>query len=705
MRRYLQIRNSGLAIFSVMALLFTYNQGVVLANDKTTSPTTRADRYVSAEKEPENWLLHGRTYSEQRFSPLKTINQKTVPDLGLAWYAETGTTRGLEATPLVIDGIMYTTGSWSVVFALDAKTGKMLWEYDPEVPKEWGRNACCDVVNRGVAYWEGKVYVGTIDGRLIALDADTGSVLWDINTIDRTKPYTITGAPRVVKNKVIIGNGGAELGVRGYFSAYDANNGKMLWRFYTVPGDPSKPFEHKELEAASKTWKGGKWWVIGGGGTVWDSMAYDPDLDLLYVGTGNGSPWSRHIRSPGGGDNLFLSSILAVRPDTGELVWHYQTTPGDTWDYTATQHIILADVELDGQSRKVLMQAPKNGFFYMLDRKTGKLLSAEKYVKVTWATHVDLATGRPVENPDATWKDKTAVVFPSSLGGHNWHPMAYSPDTGLVYIPARDVGGVYGPKSDFVYRPGAWNTGADLVNFSDVPPEAVIGYLLAWDPVQQKEAWRIKQSGGWHGGLLATAGNLVFQGTNDGNFSAYLADTGEKVWETDVGTGIIAPPITYMVDGEQYVSIMAGWGGVYGLAFGRAAKEDNGAGPGRMLTFKLGGDLHLPIERESKKGLPEPLPLLPVSDDAVEHGKELYQRNCATCHGFGMVGAGVLPDLRYSSSNVHEMWNDIVIGGAFSGNGMASFSDILTEEDAQEIRAYVIKRTNEGEIPGSSRDQ
>ncbi|NOX24829.1 MAG: PQQ-dependent dehydrogenase, methanol/ethanol family, partial [Deltaproteobacteria bacterium] len=675
MRRYLRIRNAGLAIFSVMALLFTLDHGVVLAKDKTTSPSIRADRYVSADKEPENWLLNGRTYTDQRYSPLKQINLGNVSDLSLAWYADTDTTRGLEATPLVVDGIMYTSGSWSIVYALDARTGKILWEYDPEVPKAWGRNACCDVVNRGVAYWKGKVYVGTIDGRLVALNASTGAVLWDVNTIDRTKPYTITGAPRVANGRVFIGNGGAELGVRGYFSAYDANSGKMLWRFYTVPGNPKDGFENETVAMAAKTWTG-EWWKMGGGGTVWNSMTYDPELNLLYVGVGNGSPWSRDIRSPEGGDNLFLSSIIAVRPDTGKLVWYYQTTPGETWDYTATQHIMLADMEIKGKMRKVLMQAPKNGFFYVLDRETGELLSAEKYVKVNWASHIDMKTGRPVENPEATWKDKTAIVSQSSLGGHNWQPMAYSPKTGLVYLPTRDVAGIYAKEPNFKYRPGGWNTGADLLLFSDVPPEAVTGYLLAWDPVQQKAAWKIKQSlGAWNGGILSTAGDMIFQGTNDGHLKAYRSDNGEMVWQTKTGTGIIAAPMTYMIDGVQYVSIMAGWGGVYGVAFGRAAKAVNGTGPGRILTYRLGGKAHLPPKDvTSAKGLPALIKPLPVSAEVVQRGQALYQRNCSMCHGFGMVGAGVLPDLRYSSPEVHEMWNDIVIGGALAGNGMASFA-------------------------------
>ena len=358
------------------------------------------ERIIKADQEPQNWLAHARTYDEQRFSPLNSINDGNVKELGIAWYFDTDTNRGHEASPIVLDGVMFTTSAWSVVYALNAVTGELIWKYDPMVPKEWGYNACCDVVNRGVSVWEGKVFLGTIDGRLISLDAKDGSVIWEQLTIDKSRPYTITGAPRIIKDKVIIGNGGAELGVRGYITAYDVNTGKQDWRFYTVPGNPEDGFESPILEEISKTWKGGEWWKVGGGGTVWDSMAYDPELDLLYIGVGNGSPWVRYIRSPGGGDNLFLSSIVALKPDTGEYVWHYQTTPGDSWDYTATQHMILADLEINKKNRKVIMQAPKNGFFYVLDRETGELISAENYVPTNWATHVDLETGRPVENQE-----------------------------------------------------------------------------------------------------------------------------------------------------------------------------------------------------------------------------------------------------------------------------------------------------------------
>lgn len=668
--------------------------------DTVRETTDRMDgaRIAAADSEPGNWLAHGRTYDEQRYSPLKLINDGNVGELGLAWSFDTDTTRGLEASPIVVDGVMYTTGSWSTVFALNAKTGEQLWSFDPEVPKAWGKNACCDVVNRGVAVWKGKVYVGTIDGRLIALDAVDGSVVWDVMTIDQTRPYTITGAPRIIKDKVIIGNGGAEFGVRGYFTAYDAATGEQAWRFYTVPGNPDEPFEHAELEDAAKTWTTeGKYWEVGGGGTVWDSMAYDPELDLLYVGTGNGSPWSRFVRSPGGGDNLFLSSILAIKPDTGELAWHYQTTPGDSWDYTATQHIILADMDIDGSPRKVLMQAPKNGFFYVLDRTTGELLSAENYVTTTWASHVDKETGRPVELDEASMENTTQVIFPSPGGGHNWHPMAYSPDTNLVYIPAREFFGVYRHDKSFVWEPGEWNLGMDwdeysafLVAAENQPAPPSFGILLAWDPVKQEKAWAINMPNLANGGILATGGNLVFQGTGDGRFVAYAADTGTPLWAAPVQTGMIAPPVTYTVDGEQYVAIMAGWGGI-GVTYDSSpiAKFGN---DGRLLVFKLGGG-ELPVIAERDESIPEP-PVLEVSDEVMVNGAKQFTKYCMVCHGAYAVGSGVVPDLRRMTPETHEVFNEIVLNGLYKDNGMVGFGDWLSEDDANAIHAYVVERAN-----------
>jgi quinohemoprotein ethanol dehydrogenase len=641
------------------------------------------------------WITHGRNYAETRFSPLKQISDANVKNLGLAWTFDTQTDRGLEATPIIVDGVMYTTGSWSIVFAIDARTGKQLWKWDPKVPHEVGPKACCDVVNRGVAVYKGRVYVGTLDGRLAALDAATGAPLWQVVTVDQTKPYTITAAPRVVKGKVLIGNGGGEYGMRGYFSAYDAVTGKMAWRFYTVPGNPNEvvPAAMKPaMEKAAKTWTG-EWWKVGGGGTVWDSMAYDPELDLLYVGVGNGSPWNQHVRSPGGGDNLYLSSILAVKPDTGSLVWHYQTTPGDTWDFTATQHIVLADLKINGRQRKVLMQAPKNGFFYVLDRATGELISAEAYVTVTWAKGVDKKTGRPIEAPGIRFKDGPAIIQPGPLGGHNWQPMSFNPQTGLVYIPAQETIFGYTQQKNFKFdKNGKWNTGVDFALVKDPPTALPTGHLLAWDPVAQKERWRVPYIVMWNGGTLTTAGNLVFQGTADGRFVAYSADKGAKLWEVTVGTGVIASPVTYEIDGAQYVSIMVGWGGAFALTGGSLGLP---ATPGRLLTFALNGKQQLPVIAAKATAAPTDIELN-ASAEVIGKGGDLFARSCAVCHGIAALGGGgVLPDLRYSSPATFNSYQKIVLNGSLASEGMPGFKQTLTAEDVEAIRAYVVSRRNE----------
>ena len=667
------------------------------ASIRAATSNVDGGRVANADSEPGNWLAHGRTYSEQRFSPLDQITDGNISKLGLAWHRDLDTNRGIEATPIVVDGVMFATGPWSVVWAMDAKTGDVIWEYDPEVPKEWGQNACCDVVNRGVALWQGKVYVGTLDGRLVAVDAATGKKVWEVNTIDRSMPYTITGAPRVVKGKVLIGNGGAELGVRGYVTAYDAETGTQAWRFHTVPGDPAKGFENAAMARAATTWYG-QWWKLGGGGTVWDHMAYDPELDLIYVGVGNGSPWSRQARSAGKGDNLYLSSVLAIRPDTGDLVWYYQTTPGDSWDYTATQHMILADLELGGKTRKVLMQAPKNGFFYVLDRATGELISAEKYVNVTWAAGVDLKTGRPIEIPAARYDNGPAVVFPSPFGGHNWHPMSFNPKTGLVYIPAMEIPFVYNldPRG-FKHAPGLgnWNLGLDAPRSLTAFPRSIAkGHLSAWDPVKQKEAWRVQFDSPWNGGTLTTAGNLVFQGNAKGELVAYRADTGEKVWDFFAQTGVIAAPVTYTVDGEQYVSVLAGWGGVFSLIAGDAAKATGQRHVGRMLTFRIGGTAELP-KLDPVAALPKPQPV-PASATAkvIAEGTELYAANCNHCHGIGAVGGGVLRDIRYSSKEVFDRYEEIVLKGELKALGMPAFGHKLSASDLDAIKAYLLSEAN-----------
>jgi PQQ-dependent dehydrogenase (methanol/ethanol family) len=686
----------------ICALALCAAGGAALAADVT------GERIVAADKEPGNWLSHGRTYSEQRFSPLKKIDTGNVGQLGLAWWLDikSRTTRGVEATPIVVDGVMYNTGAWSHVQAIDAKTGKLLWELDPQVPGEHAPKACCDAVNRGAAVWGGKVFVGTLDGRLIALDAKTGAKVWETLTVDQSKDYTITGAPRVVKGKVIIGNGGAEFGVRGYVSAYDADTGKMVWRFYTVPGNPKDGFESKILENAAQTWAGA-WWKYGGGGTVWDAMAYDPDLDLLYIGVGNGSPWNYKIRSDGKGDNLFLSSIVAIRPDTGEYVWHFQTTPGEDWDYTATQHMILLDVVIDGKLRKCIVQAPKNGFFYVLDRETGAFISGTAYATVTWAEGVDPKSGRPIEKAEARWStnNKPALVLPGPGGAHNWQPMSFSPLTGYVYIPAIEAGFGYAPTDPktFVQHPTVfWNIGLDPVGASIPDDEAVRkairasakGQLIAWDPIARKPAWTVEHPLAWNGGVLSTAGGLVFQGNAQGRFVAYDAKTGQKLWDFFGQTGILAGPVTYEVDGEQYVTVNAGWGGAIPNAAGEIVMDAAKGGTNRVLTFKLGGKAGLPPLKTAARPLDPPPATAPP--EKVAEGKRLYQTYCFYCHGDTAAGGGTVPDLRYSATLASpDAWKAIVLGGSLTRNGMVSFARHLKADDVETLRAYVVQRAHD----------
>jgi quinohemoprotein ethanol dehydrogenase len=651
-----------------------------------------------------DWTLHGRTNDEQRFSPLSQINEQTVGQLGLLWARELGTTRGLEATPLVSNGVIYTTGEWSVAYALDAKSGEILWTFDPKVPRARARTICCDVVNRGVALYNGKVYLGTLDGRLIALDAKTGKPVWDVVTVDQSKPYAITGAPRIAKGKVLIGNAGSEFGVRGYVSAYDAESGKLLWRTFTVPGDPAKGFESKALEAAAKTWNG-QWWVAGGGGTPWDSIVYDPELDLVYTGTGNGIAWYRDLRSPGGGDNLYLASILALRASDGQLVWHFQVTPGDNWDYDATQPLMLVDLIIGGVARKVIMQASKNGFFYVLDRKNGEFLSAKPFVKgITWATGVDPNTGRPQESASAHDGWQAVLVSPSPGGGHNWYPMAFHPATGLVYVPARE-GSVHlhAPDKGWKSDPTHGNTGRDARYEGPLLPQLLaapppIGKLVAWNPVEQKEAWHVALPVVESGGTLATAGNLVFLGRSDGILSAYRATDGKELWSFQAGTGIMAPPITYSIGGVQYLTVMVGWGGAAGLV------NPPGNGPtrpgfGRILTFALGANAELEIPPFGHQRPPSPAIHVSASPAMIHEGGILYAEFCYGCHGVGVVSGSSVPDLRYANAETHHQIESIVLGGARESRGMPSFKDLLKPGQVRAIQAYILFRAGASADP------
>ncbi len=522
-----------------------------------------------------DWVGYGRDYAETHHSPLTQVDARNVGRLGLAWSAEIGSDGKLETTPVVFGGVLYGSSTWSQVYAIDLRSGRVKWQWDPGLVRggleAMGPRPCCGPVNRGVALYDGKVYVGLLDGRLVALDADKGSVVWSVQTTTPNSDYTITGAPRIVKGKVLIGQGGAEYGVRGFLGAYDAQTGTLAWRFYTVPGDPSKGFEDEALARAARTWTG-QWWKAGGGGTPWDGIAYDPALNLVYVGTGNGSPWSANHRSPGGGDNLYLSSIVALNADTGKYVWHYQTTPGDNWDYNAAQPMILADLTIDGQPRKVLMQAPKNGFFYVLDRTNGRLISGRPYAYTSWATSIDPQTGRPNEAEKARYKFAPVRLSPGPVGAHHWPPMAFNPTSRLVYFPGQETSSVFAMEEQFEYKEGRWNIGIrrGAGAFPTPPPPdpqapTPGGFFLAWDPVANTQAWRIPFQAS--GGALSTAGQLIFVGDNNGRFMALDPMTGATLWERQLRPGI-ATPISYELDGTQYIAVMSGTsrGRVYGFA-------------------------------------------------------------------------------------------------------------------------------------------
>lgn len=677
----------------------------VAAVDGPTTVDGAAMRALDAPANIGDWMSYGRGWDENRYSPLDQINEHTVADLGLAWFDDLETYRGVQASPLVIDGVLYNESIYNVVTAYDGATGEKLWTFDPGVGPEWARLACCGPSARGIAAWKGKIILATLDGRLIAIDTEDGRQIWSSQTFPEGQEYSITGAPRVYDGKVVIGNGGADYGSRGFVTAWDAETGRRLWKFYIVPGDPAKGPDGEASDSAmaiaQPTWSGRFWEkAAGGGGNAWDSFAYDPELNLVYIGTGNGSPHMWHIRSEGKGDNLFLCSIVAVDATTGEYRWHYQEVPEEDWDYTCTQPIMLTDITIGGKVRKVAMHAPKNAFFYVVDRATGELISAETYTSVnTWASHIDMNTGRPIVLSTAHNTTTPHLMNPSWMAGHTWHPMSYNPHTGLVYFSAQEQGSVYARAEDgaYRYRKGASNSGQQYGNMPELraklQAEAVAtekGYLLAWNPVTQSEAWRVDYGIPGSGGVLSTAGNIVVQGTIDKTVAIYRATDGAKLWEMNVDQAAVAGPVTYMIDGVQYIALNAGWGGspVYNL---------NRDGPFRtatakLLVFRLGAKGVTLPPMAPPSALPRP-PRLTASEATVTRGRQLYQQTCVRCHGEDAIGG--VKDLRFLDEQAHARFDDVVLKGIYRERGMASFADVLTPEEVNAIHAYLIARGNE----------
>ena len=671
------------------------------------------DAMIAAAPEGE-WLTYGRDTNEQRFSPLTLINDSNVGQLGLAWSHDLETARGQEATPLMHDGVLYVSTAWSMVKAFDAKTGALKWSYDPKVSRDTLVRACCDAVNRGVALYGDKVYVGTLDGRLVALDQKTGKVVFEKTVVPNQQDYTITGAPRVAKGKILLGSGGSEYKARGYLAAYDAQTGEELWKFHTVPGNPADGFENKAMEEAAKTWGDSKWWELGGGGTVWDSIVYDPATNLIYFGTGNAEPWNPAANGRNG-DSLYTSSIVAVDADTGEYKWHFQETPEDRWDYDSNAPITVADIDVGGQKRHVVMHAPKNGYFYVLDAKSGQFLSAKPFAPQNWTTGIDAKTGRAQVNPDAKY-EKTGnpfVALPGAIGAHSWHPVSYSPKAGLVYIPVNFAGMGYAAAKDWKATDIGFQVGLDTAKTA-VPADkavregaraATTGALVAWDPVKQQEAWRVTHNGPWNGGTLSTAGNLLFQGNADGDFVAYSADKGSKLWSFPTQTGVVAAPMTYMIDGEQYVAILVGWGGVWDISAGVVAKKSKGhVNISRLLVFKLGAKGQLPPAKPLNQ-LPIDPPPFTGTPEQVARGGNNFARYCSVCHGDAAMGGTLNPDLRRSMYiNAPEGIRSVVIDGvlmqAEHPKGMVSFKSVFKPEDVEDIRQYLIKRANEDKTIG-----
>ncbi len=650
------------------------------------------DRLLNAENESGQWMMKGGTYDETYYSPLSEINRDNVDQLELAWFADYDVNLSQQGTPLYVDGVIYVSTAWSMVNAFDARTGELLWHYDPQTDREIVTKVCCGIVNRGIAAYEGKIYLGTLDGNIVAINAQTGEEEWRKLTVDPDKSYTITSAPRIIKGMVVIGNSGAEKSARGYLGAYDADTGEDLWRVYTVPGNPELGFETPQMEMAAATWSG-SWWELGGGGTVWDSVVYDNVNDLIIFGTGNGTPWDQRARDPEGGDNLFVASLLAVEADTGEYAWHYQTTPGDTWDYDAMSPMMLLDLEVDGQMRHVVAQPNKNGFFYMLDAGTGELLRGFPFTEVNWATGIDMETGRPIEVPAARYdRENIFNLSPGVQGGHGWHSNAWNPETNLIYIATQRAYFAMQSVEEFTPNPDpngnnlAIDMSANFTYYQANPdaPREFVGYVSAWDMVTGEEVWRGDENSGPTGSIISTGGGLVFSGggNNTNEFRAYDTVTGEKLWSFDTQTGMVATPITYELDGKQYVAASVG-----------INQAGNYFAPNysRLLVFALNGGSQLPQPLTFTPRELNPPELL-ATQDVVDAGGEVYGQHCTVCHGIGGQQRGAnFPNLLVSPMlHSQEAFDQVVIDGVRTDKGMVSFADRMTAQDSEAVRWFLV---------------
>ncbi|MEC7893777.1 MAG: PQQ-dependent dehydrogenase, methanol/ethanol family [Pseudomonadota bacterium] len=671
--------------------------------DAAEAGNVNDQRIIDAQRnEPGSWLTYGQTYKEQRFSELTQINRSNIAELNLAWSKPIGDyNMRMQGTPLVVDGVMYVSNGWSVIYALNATNGEEIWRHDPEVDRSYAALACCGPAhNRGVAVYDGKVFVGTFDGRLIAVDANTGEELWDIDTWipEGLGRFNITGAPRAAAGKVVIGQGSGESGHRrGYVTAYDTDTGEVAWRFFLVPGNPNEPFEHPEMELAAQTW-GGEWWKYGGGGTAWNSLVYDEEFNSLYVGVGNGAPWPREIRSPGGGDDLFLSTIISLNMDTGRMNWYYQTTPGDNWDYSSAMDMTIGEIEFSGEMRQVLLQAPKNGFFYVLDRNNGELLRALPYTDgIDWATHVDMETGRPVENPDVVYEVEPQWIMPANSGAHNWEPQSWDNEQGLMYFYYHDIANFYSLDEGFVETGSyeirerglslGWGEGEyrrRLIEQAGPRPDSQ-AYIGAFDPITGTYKWRHPLESDYNGGVVATRGNILFHPEGTGEFSARDTSNGELLWRFKApGSFRSTSVITYQINGTQYVTTMMN---------GNRAIDMGGT----VLTFKLNGDAELQIPEIAVAELPD-LPDTDFTLEQVREGDTLYHAQCSSCHGgIGIADevAIVAPDLRLMSLDSHSQMETIVLQGSRVQQGMPDFENTINKDELESIRAFVVTQARQ----------